>query len=87
MEKITFTDPETEEETEFAVEEETQLNGVNYLLVSDGAEDGDCEAYILKELHTQDEEVVFQVVEDEVELAALAKVFSELADEGTKVEF
>ena len=47
MEKITFIDPQTNEETEFAVEEETKLNGIKYLLVSDGQESGDCEAYIL----------------------------------------
>ena len=55
MEKIKFTDPQTEEVVEFAVEEETQLNGIKYLLVSDGNETGDSEAYILKELKTQDE--------------------------------
>ena len=33
MEKITFTDSETDETVEFAVEEETQLNGVKYVLV------------------------------------------------------
>ena len=38
MEKIKFTDPQTEEVVEFAVEEETQLNGIKYLLVSDGNE-------------------------------------------------
>ena len=36
MEKIIFVDPETNEEVEFAVEEETQVNGVRYLLVSEG---------------------------------------------------
>ena len=38
MEKVKFTDPETQEVIEFIVEEETQLNGTKYLLVSeDGA--------------------------------------------------
>ena len=53
MEKIQFTDPETGEVAEFAVEEETTLNGTRYLLVSEGCESGDCEAYILKEISTQ----------------------------------
>ena len=35
MEKITFTDPETNESVEFSVEEETQLNGIKYILVSE----------------------------------------------------
>lgn len=85
MEKIAFTDPQSGTVTEFAVEEETQLNGVRYLLVSDGKESGDCEAYILKEISTQEEEVLYQIVDDDVEFAALAKVFSELADEETEV--
>ena len=81
MEKITFIDPQTNEETEFAVEEETKLNGIKYLLVSDGQESGDCEAYILKEVSTKDDEILYQMVEDDVEFAAIAKVFSELTDE------
>ena len=85
MEKIKFTDPQTEEVVEFAVEEETQLNGIKYLLVSDGNETGDSEAYILKELKTQDEEVLYEIVDDDVEFAAIAKVFAELADEETEL--
>ena len=85
MEKIKFTDPQTEEVVEFAVEEETQLNGIKYLLVSDGNETGDSEAYILKELKTQDEEVLYEKVDDDTEFAAIAKVFAELADEETEL--
>ena len=87
MEKIKFTDPDTQEVVEFAVEEGTQLNGIRYLLVSEGEEDGDCEAYILKEVSTDDEEVVYQMVEDDVEFSALAKIFSELTDEETALEY
>ena len=87
MEMIKFTDPDTQEVVEFAVEEETQLNGIRYLLVSEGEEDGDCEAYILKEVSTDDEEVVYQMVEDDVEFSALAKIFSELTDEETALEY
>ncbi len=85
MEKIKFTDPQTEEVVEFAVEEETQLNGIKYLLVSDGNETGDSEAYILKELKTQDEEVLYEMVDEDTEFAAIAKVFAELADEETEL--
>lgn len=85
MEKIKFTDPQTEEVVEFAVEEETQLKGIKYLLVSDGNETGDSEAYILKELKTQDEEVLYEMVDDDTEFAAIAKVFAELADEETEL--
>ena len=85
MEKIKFVDPQTDEVVEFAVEEETPLNGIKYLLVSDGNETGDSEAYILKELKTQDEEVLYEIVDDDVEFAAIAKVFAELADEETEL--
>lgn len=85
MEKIQFVDPQTGEAAEFAVEEQTVLNGITYLLVSDGNEEGDSEAYILKEISTQDEEILYEMVEDDVELAAIAKVFAELADEETKL--
>ena len=87
MEKVIFTDPETQEAVEFAVEEETQLNGVKYLLVSEDAEDGTLDAYILKEIVTENEEVLYEVVEDEVEFMALAKVFAELTDEETDLDY
>ena len=87
MEKVIFTDPETQETVEFAVEEETQLNGIKYLLVSEDAEDGTLDAYILKEVVDQNEEVLYEVVEDEVEFMALAKVFTELTDEETDIEY
>lgn len=87
MEKVKFTDPETQEEVEFVVEEETQLNGNKYLLVSEDAEDGTLDAYILKEIVDENEEVLYEVVEDEVEFMALAKVFTELTDEDTDLDF
>ena len=87
MEKVLFIDPQTNEEVEFAIEEETELNGAKYLLVSDGTEEGDSDACILKEIRTEDEEVLYEMVEDDVEFSALAKVFSELTDEDTNVSF
>ena len=48
MQKIKFTDPQTNDVVEFAVEEETTLNGTRYLLVSEGEERGDCEAQRMK---------------------------------------
>ncbi len=87
MEKVKFTDPETQEVVEFVVEDETQLNGVKYLLVSEDAEDGTLDAYILKEVVNENDEVLYEVVEDEVEFMALAKVFTELVDEDTDIEY
>lgn len=87
MEKVKFTDPQTQDVVEFIVEEETQLNGIKYLLVSEDAEDGTLDAYILKEIVNQNEEVLYEVVDNEVEFVALAKVFSELTDEDTDIEY
>lgn len=87
METVTFLDQNTKEEVSFVVEEETTVNGVKYLLVSEEAEDGDCDAYILKEIRTEEEEAFYQMVEDDVEFTAIAKVFSELADEDTQLMY
>jgi hypothetical protein len=90
MEKVMFTDPDTQEQVEFAVEEETQLNGVKYLLVSQNTDDKDdmtFDAYILKEIKDENDEVTYQVVEDEVEFLALARIFTELSDEDTDIEY
>lgn len=87
MEKVKFTDPETQEQAEFLVEEETQLNGEKYLLVSEDTNDGTLDAYILKEVISENDEVLYEVVTDEVEFMALAKVFAELTDEDTEIEY
>lgn len=82
MATIDFKDPETGKTVSFAVEEQTQLNGVNYLLVSEGED-----AYILKEISVDGEESIYEMVEDDVEFDALAKIFSELLDEETDLEY
>ncbi|SER71663.1 DUF1292 domain-containing protein [Lachnobacterium bovis] len=86
MEKVIFTLEETNETIEFFILEETQLNGVKYLLVSEN-ETGDSEAYILKEIQEQDGEVTYEMVDDDNEVQALGKIFAELLDEDTNVEF
>ena len=86
MEKVIFTDPDTKEEIEFYVLEETQINGNKFLFVTE-EENGDSDAYILKEISTEDEEILYEMVEDDVEFAAIAKVFAELADEETQLLF
>lgn len=80
MEKINFTDPETLEEIEFFCLEQTQINGTNYLLVTED-EDGDSDAYILKEISLEGEDMLYEMVADENELEALGKVFTELMDD------
>lgn len=80
MDKVKFIDPGTKEEAEFYVEEETQVNGTRYLLVTE-EEDGDCEAYLLKEVESGQEEAVYEMVEDDMELSAVGKVFAELIED------
>ncbi len=67
---------------DFFVLEETRINGINYLLVtdSDGEEDGDC--YILKDIsRPEDAEAVYEFVEDDGELDYLYRIFSELVSD------
>ena len=80
MEKVKFVDPDTGEALAFFVVEETKVGGTHYLLATE-EEDGDCDAYILKEVETKDEESVYVLVEDDTELSAIGKVFAELLDD------
>ncbi|MCR5789832.1 MAG: DUF1292 domain-containing protein [Lachnospiraceae bacterium] len=67
--------------TAFYVLEQTRINARNYLLVSE-SEDEDAEVLILKDTaQEQDTESVYEIVEDENELAAVLKVFEELLEE------
>jgi len=80
--KITFfTDDKTEEE--FYVLEQTKLNGITYLLVSDTDEDEeDGDAYILKDMSSEeDESALYEMVDDEQELNSIAKIFEELLED------
>ena len=81
MEKIKFTDPDTGECLEFYVLEQTRVNGVNYLLVADSEED-DGECLILKDMASEEEqESLYEIVEDEQELSAVLTVFEQLLDD------
>ena len=62
------------ESVDFYVLEETRINAVNYLLVTDAPEDQDGECYILKDVS----EAVYEFVEDDRELDGLMGVFEEL---------
>lgn len=77
MDKITFTLDDGTETVDFFVLDQTRISGVNYLLVADSMEE-DAEALILKD--TADEaslDSVYEIVSDDVELKAIAKVFEE----------
>ena len=81
MEKIRFTSDELQEEIEFFVLEQTKLNGVSYILVTDSEED-DAECLIFKDTSAENEtECVYESVEEEQELAAILKVFEELLED------
>jgi hypothetical protein len=81
MDKIAFILEDTNEEVEFFVLEETRLNGVDYILVTDSEED-DGEALILKDLSKDGEEdSVFTIVSDDDELAAVAGVFEDMLED------
>ena len=63
MERIRLTSPETGEELELYILEQTCISGVTYLLA------------------TEEDDVVYELVEDDVELNAIAKVFAEMLED------
>lgn len=86
MEKVSFTDPDTNESIEFFVLEQTTIRGMNYLLVTVD-EEGDSDAFVLKEIPGEDDQnTIYEMVEDDKELDAIAKIFAELMDD-VDIEF
>lgn len=85
MDKITIT-AEDGEQIEFYVLEQTRMNGADYLLVTETEDENeDAEAYILRDVSDgEDSQAVYEFVEDENELDALAGIFSEMIDD-TKI--
>ncbi|MBQ2923781.1 MAG: DUF1292 domain-containing protein [Tyzzerella sp.] len=81
MEKIKFTFEDTKEEVDFFVLEQTRVNGSNYILVTDSEED-EAECLILKDTSAaEDVESLYEIVEDDVELSAVLKIFEELLED------
>lgn len=80
MEKIIF-ETETGEKIFFFVEEATRVNGTDYLLVADSDED-EANAYILKDLSVDGDACAnYVMVEDEVELEAVSRVFAQMLED------
>ncbi len=80
MEKIVF-DLEDGTQEEFFVLEQTKVNGNTYILVAD-SEDEEAECLVLRDYSApEDVESLYEVVEDEVELQAVLKVFEELLED------
>ena len=86
MEKVTFYDDIEDTSVDFYVVEQTKLNGENYLLVTED-ESEEAEAFILREVRSENDEITYEMVEDELEITALGKVFAELLDEDTDIQF
>ena len=69
-----------DEEIEMIVVEQTMINNVNYLLVTDSAED-DADAYMLKQTGAETEDAFYEFVEDSTELEVISRVFEEMLDD------
>lgn len=82
MEKIKFIPDGEEEAAEFFVLEQTRLQGVNYLLVTESAEETeDADAYILKDLSAdEDTEAIYEFVDGDEELRTVSEIFEKLMD-------
>ena len=80
MEKIRFVSEEMQE-IEFFVLEQTKVNGISYILVTD-SEEGDAECWIMRDISAEDSsESIYDFVENEEELYAISKVFEELLED------
>lgn len=81
VEKIKFMSEEMQEEVDFFVLEQTKVNGVSYILVTDSEED-DAECLILKDTSEENSsDSVYEIVDDDKELIAISKVFEELLED------
>ena len=83
MEKLTFV-TEDQESVDFYIIEETRVNGINYLLVteSEDEEDEEAEAYSVKDTsQAEDTEAFYEFVESEEELDAVSRIFAELLED------
>lgn len=69
------------QEAVFHVLEQTQINGVSYLLATEQADGEELEAWIFKQTGTNDEDVCYETIEDETELEAVMGVFEELLED------
>ena len=81
MKKISFTIVGEDTPADFYVLEQTRIGGFSYLLVTD-QEEGNSDAWILRDLSADgEEEAVYEIVEDEEQLQAVAKVFEQMLDD------
>ncbi len=80
MDKITFC-PDDGEAVDFYVLEQTRLGGIDYILVTDSMDD-DGEALILKDISApEDTEALYEIVDDDEEMDAVAAIFSNMLED------
>ncbi len=63
----------------FEVIEHAKLGGENYLLVT--MDDESDEAYVLKEIKDENDELVYYIIDDDTELDAVLTIFNSLLDD------
>ena len=81
MEKISFFNSETNEDVEFYVVCDTKFQGDTYLLVTE-EEDGDSDAYIMREVREEDNgNLFYEMVDDDNLIGALGNIFSEILED------
>lgn len=81
MDKIVFTPADNGEPVEFYVLDQVVLRGVTYILVTD-SEEGDGEALILRDTAPGDaSESVYEIVDDDTELKAVAELFHDALED------
>ena len=81
MQSINFITDEGEE-IPFYIIEQTTLAGTDFLLVTDSdTQENEAQVYIMQEISDQDDQTIYEFVEDEAQLEALSKVFEELLDD------
>ena len=84
MEKLTFV-TEDQESVDFYIIEETRVNGINYLLVTESEDEEDEEEEESPTEETESkgeaEPAVYEFVESEEELDAVSRIFAELLED------
>ncbi len=81
MEKIRFS-PDGGEAVDFYVLEQTRLGGRDYILVTDDVDGEEAEALILRDVSAPEEaEAVYEPVEDDQELDAVAEIFASMLED------
>ena len=67
---------------EFYVLEQTRLAGRDYIRVTESLDEEEGEALILKDVSSpEDQEAVYETVDDEQELDAVASVFADMLED------